>query len=114
MVRVVKIYIGSNHVTEKDLLRAILRTFWPGDVQYTIHVQKVHTLVVFAAKDAPLQLLENVSKSVAGVDNVRSEELTPEEALTAIAGVDGLEYLEDILTAQAAGPNPAENRNPAD
>ena len=93
MKRVVKVSIGTNH-TCADELEPILRKFW-AHLTPTIHVQEDHTFVVFITDDASLQLLENVTASIANIDNVNSVELTPTEVLNAIRDVKELQYLTD-------------------
>ena len=117
MTRVLKILIGTTHASE-DRIKADICGILAGVLANQIHVFKEHTLVVFPTEDALLEFLKNVTGSMAGVDDVKFEELTPNDALVAIRGVEGLEYLEDILNGQAArsdlNTNPAANSDPAE
>ena len=99
MVRIVKISIGSNHNPEADL-EAIVTSFWahlPNTVQYTVGVGEDRTVVAFFTEDDSLQLMENVPESIAGVDNVKSEELTPEQ----YGGDEGIKILLCIESDQS-------------
>ena len=79
IARVVKISIGTDHKPEADI-EEIIDTFWAHlAVDYTVTVFHDHTFIVFVTEDDSLQLLENVPESIAGVDNVKFEELTPEQ-----------------------------------
>ena len=57
-------------------------------------------MLFFFTEDASLQLLENVTGSIAGVDNVKSEELTSEEVIMELdCGLDcvlGISWLGDL------------------
>ena len=102
IVQIVKISIGTKHKPKADI-EAIIRTFWAhltGPVK-TVSVREDHTLVIFDTEDVLLQLLENVPESIAGVDNVKSEELTPEQVLTEINDDERLHYLLDIEIDQS-------------
>ena len=81
VVRIVEISIGSNHKPEADIAFTLLGNWahLADNVRYTVGVREDHTLVVFVFEDDSLQLLKNVPESIAGVDNVESKILTPEQ-----------------------------------
>ena len=95
MVRILKIFIGTTHEPEEDIT-SFLSDFWANVYKYMpyiIHVREDHAYVAFVTDDTSFQFLDSVTESMAGIDNVKSEELNPEGVLIAIGEVKGLEYL---------------------
>ena len=111
MTRILKILIGRN-AASADEIKADICSILARVLAYKIHVLEEHTLVVFLNEVALLEFPKKVTGSIAGVDNVRSEELTPTEALVAIEEVEGLDYLEEILSDKSTNSDPVENLIP--
>ena len=84
MVRLLKIHIGKNQADE-DMLRAIIATIqWNEKLAKQVHVLDDYTYVVFYTDLHQFKLLERVYPDIAGVENVRSEELTKDQVDEAI------------------------------
>ena len=111
MVRVLKILIGTNHASDDEIKADICSIcgILAGVSPHIIHVSKEHTMVVFLTDYAQFEVLKKFTGSIARRVYVKSDELTPNEALVAIRGVAELENLEFILRNQAA--NPAEQND---
>ena len=77
--------------------------------------------MAFVTDDTSFQFLDSVTESMAGIDNVKSEELNPEEVLIAIGEVKGLEYLryasqhhdDKDLVGGSWKKNPVDKHDPA-
>ena len=83
MVRILKFHIGTNDASQRGI-ELSLTTFWrhlKHFVAITVHVEKNQTLVAFDTNDSSLQLFEHVTEDIAGVDKVKSEELSQEHRL---------------------------------
>ena len=122
MGRILKIFIGIFHEPEEDIT-SFLSDFWANVYKYMpyiIHVREDHAYVAFVTDDTSFQFLDSVTESMAGIDNVKSEELNPEEVLIAIGEVKGLEYLryssqhhDKDLVEDHENKNPVDKHDPA-
>ena len=75
MVRLLKIHIGKNQ-TDEGTLRAIIATIpWNEKLATQVHVLDDYTYVVFYTEKHQFKLLKHVCPDIAGVENVRFEEL---------------------------------------
>ena len=93
MVRILKIHVGKNQADE-GMLTAILATIpWNGKLVKQVHVLDEHTYVVFYTDNRLFKLLKHVYPDIAGVENVRSEELTEAGIAEAIENEEVLSYL---------------------
>ena len=101
-MRIVKVFIGSNHKPENEIQHILYPFFRSDDVpSHVIHVREDHSLVVFITSDASLQLLENVPESIDGIDNVKSEELTPQMVQNELWSDDKLGWLIDSIMSDS-------------
>ena len=93
MVRILKIHIGKNQADE-GMLTAILATIpWNDKLVRQVYVLDEYTYVIFYTYDASFDLLEHVYLDIAGVENVKSEELTQAEIAEAIINEEILSNL---------------------
>ena len=117
MVRLLKIHIGKNQ-TGAETLTAILETIpWNGKLVRQVHVLDEYSYVIFYNYDASFGLLEHIYPEIAGVENVKSEELTQaeiaiinEEVLSSLVVNGDYEPLGDEEGGDDEGDDPKEDK----
>ena len=102
MIRIRLMVIGSDHV-DGDLLKAAVDNYWinlipfEAGVMVKTTVLNQQTYVVFETRlfyERLSSLQLNAPKSILGVDNVKSQELSRDEIVNAIRNVEKLNHLE--------------------